>query len=252
MEKRENLALALLWAAAAAAMFARCFYAVETTDETFYVAEAMMVANGRTPYLDMWFQSAGFAVLLAPFLKLFTVLTGGTEGIFLFARLVSTALRLVFSLLLAQVLKKVCGTWAAQLMAICLVLVPYAWVSSYNTQYVRYVALSGACLLRGALCGEEERRACRGWFAAAGASLALAAYAYSTGIFLCAAVMLALAGTDALRRRKGCVRCVWLAAGGGAVFAAVMVYSLLLHGYSVGQLIESMRMVLSGPYMGIE
>ena len=126
-----------------------------------------MVANGRTPYLDMWFQSAGFAVLLAPFLKLFTVLTGGTEGIFLFARLVSTALRLVFSLLLAQVLKKVCGTWAAQLMAICLVLVPYAWVSSYNTQYVRYVALSGACLLRGALCGEEERRACRGWFAAA-------------------------------------------------------------------------------------
>lgn len=252
MEKRENLALALLWAAAAAAMFVRCFYAVETTDETFYVAEAMMVANGRTPYLDMWFQSAGFAVLLAPFLKLFTVLTGGTEGIFLFARLVSTALRLVFSLLLAQVLKKVCGTWAAQLMAICLVLVPYAWVSSYNTQYVRYVALSGACLLRGALCGEEERRACRGWFAAAGASLALAAYAYSTGIFLCAAVMLALAGTDALRRRKGCVRCVWLAAGGGAVFAAVMVYSLLLHGYSVGQLVESMRMVLSGPYMGIE
>lgn len=252
MEKRENLALALLWAAAAAAMFARCFYAVEVTDEIFYVAEAMMVADGRVPYLDMWFQSAGFAMLLAPFLKLFTVLTGGTEGIFLFARLVSTALRLLFSLLFARILKKVCGAWTAQLMAACLFLVPYAMVSSYNTQYVRYTALCGACLLRAALCEAGERRACRGWLMAAGASLALAAYAYSTAIFLCAAAVLILAGADVMRRKDGCVRSAWFALGGGAVFAAVMVYSLPLHGYTVGQLAESMRMVLSGPYMGIE
>ena len=230
-------------------MLVRCFYAVETTDETFYVAEAMMAANGRTPYLDMWFQSAGFAVLLAPFLKLFTLLTGSTEGIFLFARLVSVALRLAFSLLLAQVLKKVCGVWAAQLAAICLVLVPLAWVSSYNTQYIRDTALCGACLLCAVLA--EGRNGMRRGYLAAGASLALAAYAYSTGIFLCAAVMLVLMGADVLRRKEGCVRCIWFASGGGAVFAAVMAYSLLLHGYTVGQLAESLRMVLSGPYMGI-
>lgn len=40
-----------------------------------------MVPKGTLPFVNNWSQMSGFTLLLAPFVRLYTVIFGGTDGI---------------------------------------------------------------------------------------------------------------------------------------------------------------------------
>ena len=65
---------------------ARLFFGAELSDEAYSVAETYMVSKGALPFVNNWSQMPGWTLLLAPFVKIYTLLVGGTDGIFLFFR----------------------------------------------------------------------------------------------------------------------------------------------------------------------
>ena len=77
----------IVFALVCVAMLVRMHFAIDFTDESWYVAEPFLVANGAIPYVNNWSQTPGFTVPLAFFYKMFCGINGGTEGIFLFSRL---------------------------------------------------------------------------------------------------------------------------------------------------------------------
>ncbi|SEA32522.1 hypothetical protein [Selenomonas ruminantium] len=83
----------------------RLFYGVELSDESYAVAETYLVAEGALPYVNNWSQMPGFTMLLAPFVKAYTVIVGGTDGIFLFFRFLSFLINGFTAFMVAYLLK---------------------------------------------------------------------------------------------------------------------------------------------------
>lgn len=83
----------------------RLFYGVELTDEAYAVAETYMVSKGALPFVNNWSQMPGFTLLLAPFVKIYTTIAGGTDGIFLFFRSLSFFINLITAMVIAYLLK---------------------------------------------------------------------------------------------------------------------------------------------------
>ena len=69
-----------------ALLWNRIRFGIDFTDESWYVAEPYIVANGAIPYVNNWTQAPGFTLPLALLFKLYVVLNGGTEGIVLYSR----------------------------------------------------------------------------------------------------------------------------------------------------------------------
>lgn len=64
----------------------RIHFGIDFTDESLYVAEPYIVANGAVPYATNVTQMCGFSVPLAIAYKVFSMANKGTEGIVLFSR----------------------------------------------------------------------------------------------------------------------------------------------------------------------
>ena len=64
----------------------RVRFGIDFTDCSWYVAEPFLVAKGAVPYCDLWSQASGFTIPLACAFDLFLRISGGTDGIFFFAR----------------------------------------------------------------------------------------------------------------------------------------------------------------------
>ena len=67
-------------------MLHRIRYGIDFTDESWYVAEPYIAAKGAHPYSEIWEQAPGFVFPLVFVYRLFLMINGGTEGIFLFSR----------------------------------------------------------------------------------------------------------------------------------------------------------------------
>lgn len=113
----------------------RCFFGVEITDEAFYIADSISMANGAIPYATHWFQSSGYAVVAAPFIKLYYLLTGGYEGIFLYTRIMYTLVKLFLLIWGGLVIRNTYSTRIAVLFLAPMILFAPHSVSnfSYNT-----------------------------------------------------------------------------------------------------------------------
>ncbi len=68
---------------------ARFPFGVELSDDAYAVAETYMVSKGALPFINNWSHMPGWTLLLAPFIKVYTILAGGTDGIFLFYKFLS-------------------------------------------------------------------------------------------------------------------------------------------------------------------
>ena len=82
--------------AAIALSFIRIFLGTEITDEAFYTAEAMLVNQGATPFVDNWTQAPGATLLYAPLVKLYQWFVPNMEGVFLYMRIAFWIYRLLF------------------------------------------------------------------------------------------------------------------------------------------------------------
>ena len=89
---RLRLALTILIAAgcflSVLLVYIRAFLGTESTDEAYYVADALGVLNGNIPYAyNNSFLGIGFTFLEIPFLLFFKLFVPDGEGVFLFSRL---------------------------------------------------------------------------------------------------------------------------------------------------------------------
>lgn len=89
IEKVINVFAVLVMVVVVVFTMTRLFFGVDLSDEAYSVAETYMVSKGALPFVNNWSQMPGWTLLLAPFVKLYTIFTGGTDGIFLFFRFLS-------------------------------------------------------------------------------------------------------------------------------------------------------------------
>lgn len=67
----------------------RIKYGIDFSDEGWYVAEPYIVSRGgHIPFVNLWSQAPGVSLPLATIFRFFSLINGGTEGIFYFSRVV--------------------------------------------------------------------------------------------------------------------------------------------------------------------
>lgn len=232
--------LILFSVAAVLILFFRIPFGVDVTDTSFWTADPYLVVQGSVPIIDSSSLSSLTFLLIAPFVKLFTAVTGGTEGIMLFMFYVSFLFRLTIPILIWLLLRKRTDPfWAA---VFCLLF----FICDYGTnRYLNYNFISQALLaLSGSLLwdalGQEKPRDAAIRYALAGFVMALCALAHITQVANCFLFSVFLLFLE--RRRWGKLPC-WLpyvltgltvavltivgleAAGGGGLFPRL--FSLL-------------------------
>ena len=100
--------ISAICALAASFIFLVVFALINGTfpDEAFYISIPVRLINGDGLFTDEWHLSQLSAVLLYLPVRLFTAITGGTEGIILFMRLLFCSLQLGTGILLYSTLRK--------------------------------------------------------------------------------------------------------------------------------------------------
>ena len=76
------------------------------SDEAFYITIPMRLINGDGLFTDEWHLSQLSAVILYPLIKLFFTVTGGTQGIILYMRLLFVIMQTVTGAIIYSSLKK--------------------------------------------------------------------------------------------------------------------------------------------------
>ncbi len=144
---RTELFALILFAAAAAALYARAFFGTELTDEAFYMADALGMLHGNLPYaLDNFFFASGFTFLEIPLFFIYERLVPGCAGIVLFSRLCFVSFHLLCLLGIVRALKRCVGRTHVLLYAACfLPCIPAGLVNfSYNSIPLVLSCLVGA------------------------------------------------------------------------------------------------------------
>lgn len=176
----------LLWAVLAMSLvFFRTPYGVEVTDEAYWVAEPYLVTQGAIPYADNWSQTPLTNLLLVPLLSVYTALTGGTEGIFLYMLRMAVAVRALITVCIWLLMRK---RMDSRIAAVCAILLfgcdtCHMRGLNYNVLSLYLLALAGA-LLYSAVSQQDLQKAA-GQCAAAGVVMALCAMAHITQILNC-------------------------------------------------------------------
>ena len=154
----ETIFIVLAYMLVISAMVYRSFYGIEITDESLYIAEGYIVTQGATPYVDMWLHASGFAFLNAPFIWIYTFITGSTSGIFLYFRSISLLIRVSIIILICLIMKpymstKLTAFWHLPLLAF----VPHSIITmSYNTWAVMLLPLCCVSIVHSVLCKKNR------------------------------------------------------------------------------------------------
>lgn len=140
------------------ALINRAKYGIDFSDESWYVAEPYIVSEGAIPFVNNWTQAPGFTIPLALFFKAFTAITGGTEGIFLFSRILFAIW--IFSIMLLIVIligRKLDKAIPIVFVFALVSIVPHSLYDiNYNTIGVVYLFL--ACTLIYMVPSEKENK----------------------------------------------------------------------------------------------
>ena len=154
--------------------YARLYFGIDFTDESFYVAVPYRFATGARPFVDDTSVTQPASALVYPFIKLYVALFG-SEGLVLFVRNLHFAFTGAIGVSLYLGIRSVVAdVWFAMLAAAAAVaVVPFGIHSlSYNTLGSGFLA--GGMFL--GLAWLSRRR--RPYLVASGAALGLSAFAY--------------------------------------------------------------------------
>lgn len=123
-------------------LFNRLRFGVELTDESWYVAESYIVSQGAVPFVNNWSQAPGFTLPLAFIFKMYTAIHG-TEGIFLFSRIIYACWLIIVSFVSIYILGKYLpGTTPFIAIFPLIFIAPYSLFDiNYNTIGVVYLLL---------------------------------------------------------------------------------------------------------------
>ena len=148
--KPNTRALTLLWlvlfAAALAFSLWKLPYGFGGSDEGFYLTVAHRLSLGDSLFADEWHLSQLLSFFLWPFVKLYTSVTGSTEGIMLASRYLYLAMHALVSAVIYLRLRKF-GLMAAIASVLYLIYTPFDMMTmSYNTIALDMLALTGVLL----------------------------------------------------------------------------------------------------------
>ena len=124
-------------------MLNRVRYGIDFTDESWYVAEPYIAAKGAHPYSEIWNQSPGFVFPLVFVYRLFLIINGSTEGIFLFSRCLYLVWLLVVVLAIWRSVRRVPLPLVLPLFVSC---IGSLYAINYNTIGYAYLPLVASLL----------------------------------------------------------------------------------------------------------
>lgn len=129
-------------------------------DEVFNISIANQLVQGARPFVECWDLYQTGAIFLAPFLYVFKLLTGSTDGIILFSRYVYLFFNLVIVFLAYLAFRKKIGTKAAILSG--LFMLTFAPLSMYYPWYdsvaVTFMNIGLLLLISGIQMKSNNRR----------------------------------------------------------------------------------------------
>lgn len=209
----------------------RLFYGAELSDEAYSVAETYMVSRGALPFVNNWSQIPGYTMLLAPFVKAFTILSGGTDGIFLFFRFFSFAINALTACAVSIILKKYVKNPVILISCSLIYVGASGWdyVGAFRGDNLSINLLAVGVLLIVVSFVEEKENPL--WFLLSGILAAFAVLCYPTLIieyvyYIVAMVFLCV------RKRKNFKSIVWFLAGSFVAAVIIVGYLVLNSGFS--------------------
>ncbi len=126
------------------------------SDESFYISTADRFYRGAVPLVDEWYRTQMSSILMLPFYSVYVLLSGGTDGIVLYFRLLYLILTVIIAVVYFRVLRK---DYPDTVSA-----VPALFVMCYahlNNATFSYYMLSNLLLILGLILIYDYRNTCR-------------------------------------------------------------------------------------------
>ena len=232
----------LLLSALAVMMLRKCRYGFGNIDEAFYLTIPLRLLQGDHLLLHEWHLSQLSGFLLTPFLRLFLLFSGGTEGILLAFRRIYTCVQLLAAVPVFFLLRKYSKPGALCGALLWCIYAPFSIMAlSYNSMGILCVTLSMLLHFR---CE-------RAW------GVVLSGFLFACAVLCCpflVFVWAAYALQMALRKlfRAGALpapRKFWRFTLGAGLMAAIFLVSLF-RGLSPRRLAEVLPLILHDPEHG--
>jgi len=216
--------------------FIRLFFGIGMSDEAFYIAMPKSFTEGMIPFVTNWDSQQTSAFFLVPFIFLYRLITGGTEGLFIYTRIICFILMLFVGTVgyfsISKYTNKIVSVY------ISIILVTYAPFSLYN---IGYNALCYSFLLLGlflilnafSIKEEEKYKRKKLLLFLAGISHALMAFFYPSMIIICILMGLVLVP-----------RVIYVDSGYKSIIKFVKYY--ILGGLSMASIVFIMILAITG------
>ncbi len=123
-------------------LLVRAFYSFCWSDESFYFSTAYRFYLGDSIFKHDWFPTQLSGIIILPFLSLYLSITGSTEGIILFFRILYLILSFLNSLLVFFIMKRHKPLFSAAAMSVCTL-----FFAHLNIATLSYYTISVQCFL---------------------------------------------------------------------------------------------------------
>ena len=220
----------------------RLTHGADLTDESFYCTLAYRLAKGNHLFTDMWEQCSTAAVLPAFLLKLFMLISGGTDGLILFFRVMFFICNLGATVILFQAQRKYIDVKYVILIALFyLIYAPFHfYIFSYNNlSDMLFMLVVNTILLA------LEKTNLRIFFLS-GCLCSFMAFTYPPMIALCP-IMAILLFAQNKKYKNG-----WLLFTLGGMFLASLILAILCVTVGFNGIIVGIKGILSDPAYSIE
>ncbi len=228
--KNKYLPILIINAVLVLAVIFRAFLCISVMDEVFNIGQALRSLQGNTFLVENWDYFQTGDSFLIPFIFVFCKITGSTEGIVLFSRIVFIVLQLLMGIFLYKILSRFFDRMSS-LFAVVIYstavsfLLFYMWYDNWEL----FFRLIGLFLVFGAVTSIEQKTAGKAYIMVfiAGIAHACMVFAYPTMIVLYVYV---LALIFFYRRKQSAkahnLMALFYILGSALVFAVFMLYVL--------------------------
>lgn len=217
----------------------RCFYGIETTDEAYYIANANLILQGKTPVATIWTLQSGSLIIYTWLLGLYKFFVPDLAGVFLYMRICFTIFRLVILIYAYFSLKKVIADVPA--LCACAFLVPhYGLINqfSYVTCAENMLVLTGVVVFNAAYSKKNRQL----YWGLAGITVALAICSHPSMVMNSLFIILV---SCVLSEKKIC-SIISTAVGGLGTAVVILIWIVISEGGS-GRLIFSINHMMTSP-----
>ncbi|MGL4109678.1 hypothetical protein [Clostridium sp. LP20] len=156
----------------------RTFYGFDWSDETYYIALPYRFLLGDSMFIHSWDIHQLSALIILPFVWLYNVFVGGTDGIILFFRILYAVCQYSVALIIFKTLKKYYNKYAVLFTAIVLLIFAPSSISnlSYNTMSLQLFSVAITLFIE--ILHSKRERKFVGFFCGLTYALSVQAYPY--------------------------------------------------------------------------